>query len=159
MNLTLIIVVQWLHVLLGTFWLGSTLYADVILVPTLFRLPLEQARAVSGPLGQRAKRIIVPVAIIVVVLGFLRGTLFGSLHSLGDVFGSRYGVTWLIALLTGVALITFVLTLLTPALDRLNSTEGEQFTVAAKRVSAYSVLELAFFAVLLTCMILMRFGL
>jgi uncharacterized membrane protein len=101
----LIIAVQWLHVLLGIFWFGSTLYVDVILVPTLMGLPLAKQQEVTGRLAQRSSQILLPVAALVVALGFLRGTVFGQLHSVADVFGGAYGLTWLVALLTGVALL------------------------------------------------------
>jgi uncharacterized membrane protein len=156
----LIITVQWLHVLLGIFWFGSTLYADVILVPTLMGLPLEKQQEVSGRLAQRSSQILLPVAALVVALGFLRGTVFGQLHSVADVFASAYGVTWLVALLTGVALLGWAFIVLKRALDQLNTAQGpEQFAAGLQRAKILTSAELAFFAVIFTCMILMRFGL
>jgi uncharacterized membrane protein len=156
----LIIAVQWLHVLLGIFWFGSTLYVDVILVPTLMGLPLEKQQEVTGRLAQRSSQILLPVAALVVALGFLRGTVFGRLHSVADVFGSAYGRTWLVALLTGVALLGWSFIVLKRALDRLNVAQGpEQFAAGLQRAKGLTLAELAFFAVIFTCMILMRFGL
>jgi uncharacterized membrane protein len=156
----LIIAVQWLHVLLGIFWFGSTLYADVILVPTLMSLPLEKQQEVGGRLARRSSQILLPVAALVIALGFLRGTVFGSIHSVADVFGGAYGLTWLVALLTGLALLGWVFIPLKRALERLNTAQGpEQFAAALKRAKVLTSAELAFFAVIFTCMILMRFGL
>jgi uncharacterized membrane protein len=156
----LIIAVQWLHVLLGIFWFGSTLYADVILVPTLMGLPLEKQQEVGGRLARRSSQILLPVAALVIALGFLRGTVFGSIHSVADVFGGAYGLTWLVALLTGLALLGWVFIPLKRALERLNTAQGpEQFAAALKRAKVLTSAELAFFAVIFTCMILMRFGL
>jgi hypothetical protein len=46
------------------------------------------------------------------------------------------------------------------ALDRLNTAQGpEQFAAGLKRAKVLTLAELAFFAVIFTCMILMRFGL
>jgi uncharacterized membrane protein len=156
----LIIVVQWLHALLGIFWFGSALYVDVILVPTLMRLPLEKQQEVTGRLAHRSSQVLLPVAALVIVLGFLRGTVFGQLHSVADVFGSAYGVTWLVALLTGLALLGWAFIPLKRALDRLSTAKGpEQFAAGLPRAKVLSLAELAFFAVIFTCMILMRFGL
>jgi uncharacterized membrane protein len=156
----IIIAVQWLHVLLGIFWFGSTLYVDVILVPTIMGLPLEKQQEVSGRLADRSTQVILPVAAVVIILGFLRGTVFGQLHSVADVFGSAYGVTWLVALLTGVTLFGWSLFLLRPAVSRLNTAQGpEQFAAGLKRAKALTSAELAFFVAIFTCMILMRFGL
>jgi uncharacterized membrane protein len=160
MPTALIIAVQWLHVLLGIFWFGSTLYVDVILVPTLMGLPLAKQQEVTGRLAQRSSQILLPVATLVVALGFLRGTVFGQLHSVADVFGGAYGLTWLVALLTGVALLGWTFIVLKRALDRLNTAPGpEQFAAGLQRAKVLTLAELAFFAVIFTCMILMRFGL
>jgi hypothetical protein len=98
--------------------------------------------------------------VLVVALGFLRGTVFGQLHSVADVFGGAYGLTWLVALLTGVALLGWTFIVLKRALDRLNTAQGpEQFAAGLTRAKVLTTAELAFFAVIFTCMILMRFGL
>jgi uncharacterized membrane protein len=160
MPIPFIIAVQWLHVLLGIFWFGSTLYVDVILVPTLMGLPLEKQQEVSGRIGNRSSQVILPVAAVVIILGMLRGTVFGQLHSVADVFGSAYGVTWLVASLVGVTLFAWSLFILRPAVSRLNTAQGpEQFAAGIKRAQALTLVELAFFVVIFTCMILMRFGL
>jgi L-asparagine transporter-like permease len=147
-------------VLLGIFWFGSTLYADVILVPTLMGLPLEKQQEVSGRLARRSTQVLLPVAALVVALGFLRGTVFGQLHSLADVFETTYGFTWLVALLAGLALFGWAFIVLKQALERLNTAQGpEQFAAGLTRAKVLTLAELAFFAVIFTCMILMRFGL
>ena len=160
MPTALIIAVQWLHVLLGIFWFGSTLYVDVILVPTLMGLPLAKQQEVTGRLAQRSTQVLLPVAALVIVLGFLRGTIFGQLHSVAAVFGSAYGLTWLVALLTTLALFGWAFIVLKRALERLNTAQGpEQFAAGLKRAKVLTAAELAFFLVIFTCMVLMRFGL
>jgi uncharacterized membrane protein len=37
-----LIVMQWLHVFLGIFWFGSTLYVDFVVIPAVMTLPLAQ---------------------------------------------------------------------------------------------------------------------
>jgi uncharacterized membrane protein len=45
------VIVQWLHVFLGIFWFGSTLYSDVILIPAVTSLPIARQREVVAPSG------------------------------------------------------------------------------------------------------------
>lgn len=75
----LVFVVQWLHVLGGIFWFGGTLYVTFVLIPALRRGPPEYAREVSRNLNRQAERVILPVAVITIALGFLRGTVFGPI--------------------------------------------------------------------------------
>src|SRR5690348_8230798 len=92
-----IIIMQWLHVILGIMWFGSSLYATFVLFPALANVPLGEQQKVGGILGQQTAKVIGPVAGGVVLIGFLRGTFFGSLHSLDTVFGTSYGLTWLVS--------------------------------------------------------------
>ncbi len=159
MNVALI-VIQWLHVFLGVFWFGAILYVDVVLLPTLNTLPPQEQQKVGGLLGPRTSRVLLPVGLTVVLLGFLRGTVFGHLRSLDAVFGSAYGVTWLIALLLGLGLIAWGLLVLIPRSEALNSAKSpEEYGAIAKQLRIMTLIELLAFVAIFTCMILMRFGL
>jgi uncharacterized membrane protein len=164
-----IVVVQWLHVLLGIFWFGAVLYSDFILIPALNTLPLPTQRTIGAAIGARANRILPGVAIAVLVLGIIRGTVFGPIKSL-DALGTPYGLTWLLALIVTVATIIFAVRVFAPALDRLGSIpdaealnpDGSASTALSTliaRVKRLTFLELGMFLVIFTCMILMRFGL
>jgi uncharacterized membrane protein len=158
MNIGLI-VIQWLHVFLGVFWLGTVLYVDLILLPTLNRLPLPEQQRVGGLLGPRTSRVLLPVGLTVVLLGFLRGTVFGNLHSIDGVLGSAYGVTWLISLLLGLGVIVWGLLVLAPRAEALNTAKSaEQYGATVKRLRILVLIELLGFLAIFTCMILMRFG-
>src|SRR5262245_43640291 len=158
MNVALI-VIQWLHVFLGVFWLGTVLYVDLILLPTLNKLPLLEQQKVGGLLGPRTSRVLVPVGVTVVLLGFLRGTVFGQLHSLDAVFASAYGVTWMISLLLGVGVIVWGLLVLAPRAEALNTAKSpEEYGAIVRVLRVLILVELLIFLALFTCMILMRFG-
>ena len=62
-------------------------------------LPLEQQRSVSKPLTRFSIRVLTPSAILVIVLGLIRGIVFGPVRSLDFVLGTAYGITFLIAFL------------------------------------------------------------
>src|SRR5579885_496679 len=57
----IVLVIQWLHVLLGICWFGGVLYLDFVVIPALMTLPLEQQRAVSKPLTLFTNRLLFPV--------------------------------------------------------------------------------------------------
>ena len=93
-------ITQWLHVLLGIFWFGASLTANVILVPALSRLPLADQQRFGGAYGAVANRVLPPVAYAVIILGVIRGTVFGPLQSIDAILATAYGLTWLLALVT-----------------------------------------------------------
>lgn len=158
-------VVQWLHVLLGILWFGAALFADVILIPAISNFSLEKQREIGGAVGVRGTAIFRIVAPAIIVLGFIRGTVFGPIKSL-DALTTAYGITWLIALVVALALWRWSLTTYARALHALTTVplapDGSatpEVEAATNRVKKLAVLELVFFFVIFTCMILMRFGL
>ncbi|HEX5155680.1 MAG TPA: hypothetical protein VFW17_00565 [Ktedonobacterales bacterium] len=153
-----IVVVQWLHVILGLFWFGSNLYVDAILIPTLNNLPLKEQQKIGALIGPRTSQVLVPVGLAVVALGILRGTVFGRLHSLDAVFGTTYGVTWLIALLLSIGIIFWGLLALKPRAEALNTAPTpEAYGAVINQLKVLTLVEIAGFVAVFTCMILMRF--
>jgi hypothetical protein len=151
--------------LLGIFWFGSALYVDVVLIPAISHLSLEKQREVGAALGVRGTAVFRVVAPLIILLGFLRGTVFGPIKSL-DVLATPYGITWLVALVVTIALYRWGLTTYARALEALatvplapDGSATPEVVAAADRVKRLAVLELVFFFVIFTCMILMRFGL
>jgi hypothetical protein len=94
-----------------------------------------------------------------VLIGFLRGTFFGSLHSLDTVFGTSYGLTWLISLLLGIALILWGALIVGPRAQALvAASTPEDYGAIQQRLIFLARIELVGFLAIFTCMILMRFG-
>lgn len=160
--------VQWLHVLLGITWFGAAITANLIFVPALSRLPLDRQREVGGPYGEVSQRIIPIVAVGVIVLGILRGTVFGQIKSL-DALTTAYGLTWLLALILATATFAWGKWRIEPALHRMNAIPIDQaldsdgrpspaMSAALDSVKRVAGLELIGFIAVFTCMILMRFG-
>jgi uncharacterized membrane protein len=165
-----IIVIQWCHVLLGLFWFGSTLYFDIVLVPAVTTLPLELQRTISQPLAFRADRVFIPSALLVMLLGLLRGTIWGPVKSWEFLFGTPYGLTFLVAFLATIATFVcgvFLTSRAARKLDTFPLAEVKQpggasalaFAAQVQRVKLFALIELLGFFVVFTCMILMRFGL
>ena len=158
--------VQWLHVLLGILWFGYSLSLAVIIIPAINRLAITRQREIGQYLGERGEAVIDFVGPAVIVLGFIRGTFLGQLHSVSDVFGSTYGLTWLVGLLAATATFLWGKFVIVGALDAMNrlplgadGTATPELVAATDRVKLVVVLELAGFLVVFTCMVLMRFGL
>jgi uncharacterized membrane protein len=165
-----LIAIQWVHVLLGIFWFGSTLYVDFVVIPAVMTLPLDQQRTVSKPLTIFSDRVLIPAAILVIILGLVRGTIFGPVQRLSFLIGTAYGITFLIASLAAVATYLWGHFVFGRAAWRLETfplaevmksggTVALAFAAQAQRVKLLALLQLLGFFVIFTCMILMRFGL
>jgi uncharacterized membrane protein len=161
-----VVVVQWLHVLLGILWLGNALVLDVIVIPAINRLPVVAQREISSLIGARATPIFQVVVPLIIVLGVIRGTLLGPIKSVDIALGTAYGLTWLTALTTTVLTYLFGLLVIVPALRAMDlvpvgpdGSPTPALAAATNRVKRLVGLELIGFVVIFTCMILMRFGL
>lgn len=97
-------IVQWVHVLLGVLWFGYALSMYFLISPTLMELPEAQGRITNSSLASVGGRVFPIVGLLVLVLGILRGTVFGPINSFEDLFGTTDGWTWLVALTGTVAL-------------------------------------------------------
>lgn len=154
-----LVIVQWLHVVLGILWFGSTLYINLVFIPAVLPFPREKQQEISARISPLTTFVLRPTAIAVITLGFIRGTFLGQLHSVQDVLGTSYGRTWLVALIGALALYTFIEAIFDPTIRRLNAAKGEaEYDATLGRVKVYAVIELIGFFAVFTCMILMRFG-
>ena len=117
----LVFAIQWLHVLLGIIWFGNSLILALILIPTLNAFPVPVQREVGGRYGERSTRLIDVVAPLIIILGFIRGTLLGPIDNVEDVFASAYGITWPVALLTATATFLWGRLVIVPAVRAMNA--------------------------------------
>ncbi|MBA3826187.1 MAG: hypothetical protein H0X24_20090 [Ktedonobacterales bacterium] len=159
-----VVLFQWLHVLLAIFWFGSVLYLNVILIPTILRLPIEQQRAVTIPLGAFSDRILTPVSMLVILFGILRGTVFGQVQHVTRLLGTSYGRIFLAAALLTIGLAcwgTFVSGRAAKHLNTIPLVNGgptPAFTNQLQRVKMFVLLELVGFFIIFTLMILLGSG-
>jgi uncharacterized membrane protein len=158
--------VQWLHVLLGIIWFGNALSLDLIVIPAINRLPIVTQRTISSHIGARATPIFHVIVPLIVILGFIRGTILGPIKNADILLGSAYGLTFLTALSATIVTYLFGLLVIIPALRRMDLAPLEPdgsptpaLVSATNQVKRLVTLELVGFLVIFTCMILMRFGL
>lgn len=154
-----LVITQWLHVVLGILWFGSTLYINLVFIPAVLPFPREKQQEISARISPLTTFVLRPTAIAVIALGFIRGTFLGQIHSVQDAVGTSYGRTWLVALIGALALFAFIEVIFDPTIRRLNTAKAEaEYNATLGRVKLYAVIELIGFFAIFTCMILMRFG-
>ena len=164
-----VVIVQWLHVILGITWFGSSIATNFIFVPALMRFPLADQQRIGSAYGEMSARLLRPVGALVILLGILRGTVFGNIRTVDYLFGSTYGWTWLVALVAALATFAWAEIRIIPNLERLYALDPAQatgpdgrpspeFAATIDRAKRAALLEMVGFVVVFTCMILMRFG-
>ena len=94
------------------------------------------------------------VSILVILLGILRGTVFGRIQS-WEALTTTYGIIFVVALLGTVALIANGARNIGPQFE---GPQGRaRLPRRGPRTRAFTRIDLGLFGVVLTCMILMRF--
>jgi len=158
MFLPFLLMIQWLHILAGIIWFGGYLFLDLVLWPTLLRLPVTQAKMTSDMIGRFAGPAMATSGTLVVLLGIIRGTLLGPITSFSFLFTSAYGMTWLVALAVSVLLSIWG----AGWHDRVIGPiwEGDSLSPGVVgRLRLSTIFELTCFGLVLTCMVLMGVGL
>lgn len=158
MSLTLLVLVQWLHILMGITWFGGYIFMDFALWPALLRRPPTEAQATLSAIVPYVGRLMAASGTLVVLLGIIRGTVFGPIKSLDYLFTTAYGITWLVALFVALILTAWGASwrerILGPVWEGDRVKDG-----AAGRLRAGAAYELTCFGVVLACMVLMGVGL
>jgi uncharacterized membrane protein len=157
MQIWLIIILQWLHILGGIAWFGSYIFLDFVMWPAIWRLPASQSRILKEATFARATPLYGVIGPVVVLLGIVRGTVFGPVRSLDFLVGPAYGITWLVALMLGISL------MLWGALWHSHGVgpvwEGDKVSPrAVRRIKSGFVFEMLTFGCVICCMVLMHFG-
>lgn len=150
--------VQWLHILAGTFWFGGILFSNFVVIPAVMRLPMDSQRSAAHLIGEQANRIIPWVAVATIVLGIVRGTVYGEVKDIAAL-STTYGIEWLVGLVAAIATFAWGMWVLGPAAERMTAS-GPASSTAAEigKVRLFALLELLGFVVIFTTMILMHFA-
>jgi uncharacterized membrane protein len=154
----LLLVLQWLHILAGITWFGGYIFLDFVLWPTLLRLPVKPAQATNALIARFAGAVMATSGSLVVVLGIVRGTLLGPIKSFSFLFGSSYGITWLVALAVSVILIIWGAGWHDRVIGPVWEEDGLSPGVVG-RLRLGTIFEMMCFGLVLACMVLMGVGL
>ena len=151
------VAVEWLHIAIGIAWVGAHITFDFAVLPGLLRRPAAEAKAANEAIVAAAQPLFMS-GMLVVLLGIVRGTLLGPITSLDFLFGTAYGITWLVALVLTLGIGTWsglwYGRLLGPVW------EGDRIrTGVRRRIHVGTAITLSGFAVVLGCMVLLGVGL
>jgi uncharacterized membrane protein len=151
------VAVEWLHILAGIAWVGAHLTFDFAIAPGLLRRPAVEAKATNEAISRAAQPLFMS-GMLVVLLGIVRGTLLGPITSFDFLFGTAYGITWLVALGLTLAVMTWSGLWYGRLLGPL--WEGDQVRRGARlRLRLGAAVALTGFGLILACMVLMSVGL
>lgn len=155
--LAITIIVQWIHIVAGLIWIGANIYQDYVIWPALLSRPAPEARATYDSTAKFAAPLMMIAGIVVMLMGIIRGTLLGPIKSFGYLLTTPYGLTWLVALLVMIFIIAWG--------GRFRSGldnavwNGDQFHPNAMHyIRSHTLVSNIAFAIILACMVLMRFG-
>lgn len=159
---------QWLHILFGTFWFGGALFANFVVVPAMMRLPPEPQQQFLKLFAEQSERMMLIAASGTIVLGIIRGTVFGGIKDVADL-GSAYGIYWLIGLVAACVTYAYGTWYLSPRANRLGAEMAAagvgpggklspELAARMSRLKVLALLELVGFFTIFTAMIAMHFA-
>lgn len=152
-----LIILQYVHILFAATLLGSALFMNLVLWPSLLRRPATEAKSFFETSLKTTSVLMGVSGGITFLSGILRGTVFGTIHSVDELL-TPYGVTFSIALV-----ITLTMMIYGPRIGPHLLKEvwkGKEFSPNAK-ATVQSAMRISWVSVLiiLGCMVLMHFGL
>jgi uncharacterized membrane protein len=151
-------IIEGLHMLFAIFWFGGTLFVNFFLGPATARTSPAAAAEMGTQIGIQANRVIPPVASLAILLGFLRGTVWGPIDSFGAVFTTGFGRWWFIALVLAVITFLWGQRITGPSAASIGTaTTPEERAARVQRTIRLASLELIGFFGIFSMMILMRF--
>ncbi|MBI1257102.1 MAG: hypothetical protein GC204_06500 [Chloroflexi bacterium] len=157
MTFSWIYVVQWLHILAGITWFGGYIFLTFAVWPALLKRPAAEAKAFFAAIGQPVGTLMMLSGSFVLILGLIRGIVFGPVKSLEFAFTTAYGVTFLVALTLAVVMAAYGAIVGSKTLEKV--WDGDNFRPnAAQYIRRSNIFSLLCFGVILACMVLMRFG-
>ena len=143
------------HILGATFWFGSSLFLQFLMVPALRGMQFEAQKPWMLSISGRYGRVIGPIAGLTILFGLLRGIVAGALGSLG----SAYGVTFLVSIVVAAFVGFMGARFIGPTAEKMAaSTTMDGVLERLDRISSYGRFEIGGFLVALALMVAMRAG-
>ncbi|AKF03511.1 hypothetical protein [Sandaracinus amylolyticus] len=156
MSVPWVLLTHALHVLAGVTWLGGSVLFSLACWPALLRRPPREARETYREIARVLGPTMAIAGTCTLALGLLRGTALGVVRSWSHL-ATPYGATFLVALVVSLALSAHGAiasrTLEARVWDGDRLRDG-----ASRRVAVEGALVTSGFLVVLTCMVLMHFG-
>ena len=102
--MTGLVLVHWLHVAAALVWGGGIVVMAVVIWPILLRRPATEAKAFYTSLGPTLGPRMGVSGLALLVLGAVRGVVYGPIDSFADL-GSPYGLTFVASAVATIALV------------------------------------------------------
>lgn len=145
--------VQFAHIMFAISWFGSSIFINSVMIPAIRRLSPAATKEYLTAVGATSK-VFFPVAGVgTVVLGIVRGFLFGF------SLDTAYGITFVIAAVLGVAVLLYGALVTGRNVQAMSvAPEGPEQRAALEHTASMGRIELAGFGILLILMVAMRFS-
>ncbi|MBE7410825.1 MAG: hypothetical protein L6Q54_08500 [Leptospiraceae bacterium] len=154
--MTLLLIVQVLHILSGTIWICSFIFIYFFLWPSFVKNNSEEALNIKNSLRVSLRNIVGLAGTLSIALGIFRGVYYSGINSWESLF-TPYGRTFLAA-----NLITLVLLIVGRVyghnLVALPWKDEKTKNKSLKKIYLAGVFILFFYILLLFTMVAMRFG-
>ena len=98
------ILVMYIHIGAGIFWIGSLLYVRFILLPGLGNTPPDVRGPVIAEVGPRTIRIILRVAEVTIAAGIINVFLMGRITRMADFYTTTWGLSIFAGLVGALAI-------------------------------------------------------
>jgi uncharacterized membrane protein len=157
-----------LHVVFGTFWVGTDIFATFLLIPRLRALSLETERAVMGTLSRSLPPVLTFSSIVTVITGVWLAAMFRG-WNVSWVLASNWSVTMLVAFIGTMAAVVIGFALLGPLTARYEKLrrvaegksptpeESRQLQRVAARVTAMARVNTVLLMIVLVAMAVARY--
>jgi len=85
------VVVQWLHLLAFTAWVGGIIYAGFVLMPSLSALEASNQRKLMNAVSLRFTRMVWISVVVLLVTGIMKSAV--NVPTFRELFTTPYGIT------------------------------------------------------------------
>lgn len=148
---------EYLHIMAGIIWFGGAIWMKFVVMPAVRSSGPERREESMRHVARREVPTFIIAGATTIVLGVLRGTVFGPLRTWSALFQTAYGNTFLLAL--AVAMLTAALGTTSGWRTEMSLRRGNSnWLVHGITGMALEWAELVGFATMLACMVLMKFG-
>jgi uncharacterized membrane protein len=93
--------VQFLHIAGGAIWLGASVFANAVLLPSISLQAPERRRELIGLLILGPERLVIAGALVAAVTGLALGLGYEGIRSVGAL-STTYGIVWLASVLVAI---------------------------------------------------------
>lgn len=167
-DITLRVLIQWLHVLAGVLWIGGGSYTLFVQLPAILAIPPAMRGAATAQLAPRQLRYLLRVAELTLLTGVLQIVASGRGQELTAPFGSRWAGSIFLGIVGAVTIYVLIRVVIKPATERMlgigqRVAAGDQAAAAEApaliaRIRSFARVQIAIGFAVVFLMVLARFS-